>query len=60
MTWHPLALMRIIFVVLVTAVIIVGLTTRARPSNARQWALVWAALIFLAWALAGLGWLHSR
>jgi TctA family transporter len=60
MIWHPLELLRIIFVVLVTAMVIVGLTTRARPRSRRDWGLLWAVLVFLAWALLGFGWLRSR
>jgi hypothetical protein len=52
--------MRIIFVVLLTTLVIAGLTTRARPRNPREWALVWGVLMFLAWALLGFGWLRSR
>jgi hypothetical protein len=59
MAWHPLQLMRIIFVALVCVLVIAGVTTRARPQSARQWALVWSLLVFLAWALIGVGWLRS-
>jgi hypothetical protein len=59
MPWHPLQLMRIIFVVLVCVLVVVGVTTRARPQSARQWALVWTLFVFLAWALIGVGWLRS-
>ena len=52
--------MRIIFVVLVTTLVIAGVTTRARPGNAREWALVWVVLVFLMWTLLGVGWLRSR
>jgi hypothetical protein len=60
MAWHPLVLMQIIFLVLVIGMVIAGLTTRARPRNQREWKLVWALLVFLAWALVGFGWLRSR
>jgi hypothetical protein len=60
MDWHPRDLMRMIFAVLVTAMLVMGLTTRARPRNRRDWALVWAVLVLLAWALLGSGWLRSR
>ena len=60
MTWHPLVLMQIIFVALVIGMVIAGLTTRARPGSPREWTLVWALLVFLAWALVGFGWLRSR
>jgi len=60
MTWHPLVLMQIIFLVLVIGMVIAGLTTRARPRTQRAWRLVWALLVFLAWALVGFGWLRSR
>jgi hypothetical protein len=59
MTSHPLDLMRMIFVVLLIAMVISGLTTRARPRTQREWTLVWAVLVFLAWALLGFGWLRS-
>jgi hypothetical protein len=59
MTWHPLALLRIIFAVLVAAMIVAALTTGARPRTSRQWTLVWAVLVFLAWALLGFGWLRA-
>jgi hypothetical protein len=52
--------MRIIFAVLVTTMVIAGLTTGARPRNPREWAIVRAVLVFLAWALLGLAWLRSR
>jgi hypothetical protein len=55
---HPAVLMRIIFAVLVTILIVAGLTTRARPRTRRQWTLVWAVLLFLVWALLGAGWLR--
>ena len=60
MTWHPLLLMQIVFLLLVIGMVIAGLTTRARPRNRREWTLVWAVLVFLAWALVGFGWLRSR
>lgn len=58
-TWHPLDLMRVVFVALVCTLVIAGLTTRARPHTKREWALVWGLLVFLAWALLGVGWLRS-
>jgi hypothetical protein len=58
-SWHPLAVMRAIFVVLLLTLLIAGLTTRARPRNPREWMLVWGVLVFLAWALLGAGWLRS-
>lgn len=58
--WHPLLLMRVIFVVLVCALVIAGATTRARPRTARQWTIVWIVLVVLAWALLGPAWLRSR
>jgi len=60
MRWHPLDLMRVIFVVLVTAMVVVGLTTRTRPRNRRDWALVWIVVVLLAWVLLGFGSLRSR
>jgi hypothetical protein len=59
MLWHPLDLLRIIFVILVAAMIVLGLTTGARPRTPRQWTLVWAVLAFLVWALLGFGWLRA-
>ena len=59
MAWHPLNLLRIIFAVLVVGMIIVGLTTRARPQTPRQWTIVWVVVAFLAWALLGFGWLRA-
>jgi hypothetical protein len=59
-TWHPLDLMRIIFVALVMTLVIAGLTTRARPRRRREWTLIWAVVVFLAWALLGFGFLRSR
>jgi len=59
MTWHPLDLLRFTFVVLVGAIIVAGLTTRARPRSPRQWTYVWAVVVFLAWALLGFGWLRA-
>jgi CHASE2 domain-containing sensor protein len=60
MTSDPLELMRIIFVVLAIAMVIAGLTTRARPRTRRDWTLVWAVLVFLTWALLGFGWLAAQ
>ena len=59
MAWHPLALLRIIFAVLVFAIVIVALTTGARPQTPRQWMFVWGVIVFLAWALLGVGWLRA-
>jgi hypothetical protein len=59
MTSHPRDLMRIIFAVLLIAMVTAALTTQARPRTQRDWTLVWAVLVFLAWALVGLGWLRS-
>jgi hypothetical protein len=59
MLWHPLNLLRIIFAVLVVGMIIVGLTTRARPQTPGQWMLVWVVVAFLTWALLGFGWLRA-
>ena len=58
--WHPLLLMRLAFVVLVVALVILGVTTNARPRTARQWTIVWIVLVVLAWALLGPAWLRSR
>jgi hypothetical protein len=60
MTWHPIELLRLIFVVLVSGVVIVGLTTRARPRGRLEWTIIWVLFVFLAWALLGFGWLRSR
>jgi hypothetical protein len=51
--------MRVVFVVLVCVLFVAALTTRARPRTRRDWTLVWAVLVFLAWALLGFGWLRS-
>jgi hypothetical protein len=59
MTWHPLTLLRMIFAVLVCVMVVAGLTTGARPRTARQWTLVWAVMVFWAWALLGFGWLRA-
>lgn len=56
---HPLDLLRIVFVVLVLVMIIVGSTTKSRPQTQRDWTLVWAVLVFLAWALLGFGWVRA-
>ena len=48
-----------VFVVLVSALVSVSVFTGARPRTAREWALAWLLLIFLAWALGGFGWLRS-
>jgi hypothetical protein len=58
--WHPLLLLRIVFVVLVVALVILGVTTSARPRTAHQWTIVWIVLVLLAWALLGPAWLRSR
>ena len=59
MTWHPSVLMRLIFLVLVVVLVVAGVATGVRPRSAREWTLVWALLVFLAWALVGFGWLRS-
>jgi hypothetical protein len=59
MSGHPLSLLRIIFGVLVTVLVVTGLTTRARPQTPREWMLVRLVIVFLAWALLGLGWLGA-
>jgi TctA family transporter len=59
MRWHPMDLMRVVFVALVCILFVAALTTRARPRTPREWTLVWAVLVFLAWALLGFGWLRS-
>src|SRR6478672_7134862 len=59
MVRHPLELLRIIFVALVCVMVIAALTTKARPRTPWQWTLVWAVLVFLAWALLGFGWLRA-
>jgi hypothetical protein len=51
--------MSVIFAVLVAAMVVAALTTRARPETPHQWALVWVVIVFLAWALLGLGWLRA-
>ncbi len=60
MEWQLLRLMRVVFIALVCVLVIVGMTTRARPRTYGQWALVWAVLVMLAWALLGFAFLHSR
>jgi hypothetical protein len=59
MNWHPLELMRIVFVVLVCVLVVVAITTGARPRTPREWTAVWAVLVFLTWALLGFGWLRG-
>jgi hypothetical protein len=59
MNWHPLELMRIVFVVLLCALVVTAVTTGARPRTRREWTLLWIVLVFLAWALLGFGWLRS-
>ncbi len=56
---HLQVLMRAVFVVLVCVLVVVGMTTRARPRTRREWALVWAVLVLLAWALLGSAFLRS-
>ena len=60
MTWNPATVMRVVFGVLVAGMILAALTTAARPRSARERTLAWALLVFLAWALLGLGWVRSR
>ncbi len=60
MDWHPLVLMRVVFIFLVCVMVAAGLLTRARPRTTRQWTLVWAVLVLLAWALLGFAFLRSR
>src|SRR5687767_2124574 len=43
--WHPLELLRVVFVVLVLALMIPALTTGARPRTSREWTLVWMVLV---------------
>jgi len=59
MDWHPWVLMRIVFILLVCAMVAAGVMTRARPRTPREWALVWALLLLLAWALLGFAFLRS-
>jgi len=59
MDWHPLVLMRVVFILLVGAMVAAGLITKARPRTPRQWTLVWAVLVLLAWALLGFAFLRS-
>jgi hypothetical protein len=56
---HPLDLTRLVFVVLLSALVMTAVTTAARPRTRREWMLVRAVIVLLAWALVGLGWLHS-
>jgi hypothetical protein len=51
--------MTLVFAVLVVALIVGSVATRTRPHSARDWALVWCVLVFLAWALVGFGWVRS-
>jgi hypothetical protein len=51
--------MLLIFGVLFAALVLVSTVTRARPRTAREWALVWSVLVFLAWALVGFAWVRS-
>jgi hypothetical protein len=59
MRWHPLDLLRLIFVALICVMVIIGLTTSARPQTPRQWTAVWLLVVFLAWVLLGFGWLRA-
>jgi hypothetical protein len=59
MRWHPLDLLRLIFVALMAVIVIAGLTTSARPETLRQWTVVWLLVVFLAWVLLGFGWLRA-
>jgi hypothetical protein len=59
MAWHPSLVMRLIFVILVVALIVASAVTGKRPKSAREWTLVWVLFVFLAWALVGFGWLRS-
>jgi hypothetical protein len=59
MDWHPLVLMRIVFVVLVCVVVAAGVMTKARPRTGREWVLVWVLFVVLAWALLGFVFLRS-
>ena len=59
MDWHPQILMRVVFGVLVCVIVVVGAVTGARPRTTREWRLVWALLVFLAWALLGFAFLKS-
>jgi hypothetical protein len=60
MTWQPATVMRMVFAVLVAGMIIAALAIGARPRSARERTLAWALLVFLAWALSGVGWVRSR
>ncbi len=57
---HPQVLMRLVFVALVCLMIAAGVLTKARPRSRRDWLLVWAVLVLLAWALLGFAFLKSR
>ena len=59
MTRNPSILMLVTFLVLVVALVVASAVMRARPRTAREWTLVWALFVFLAWALVGFGWLRS-
>lgn len=59
MTRNPSVLMLLVFVALVFALVVASAVMRARPRTAREWTLVWALFVFLAWALVGFGWLRS-
>ena len=59
MHWHAVNLSRIIFGILVGTMIVAAFTTAARPRTGREWRLVWAVLVFLAWALVGYEWLRA-
>ncbi len=51
--------MLLIFGLLFTVLLLAGTATKVRPRTARDWALVWSVLVFLAWALVGSGWVRS-
>jgi hypothetical protein len=52
--------MRIVFGLLVCALIAAGVFTKARPRSRRDWLLVRVLLVLLAWALLGFAFLKSR
>lgn len=58
-TWHPSVLMRLIFVILVVALVVASAVTRVGPRTARDRTFAWIVLVFLAWALVGFEWLRS-
>jgi hypothetical protein len=57
--WHPLELLQLVFVVLIVVIIVAAMTTEAHPRTARQWTMVWALIVFLAWALLGMAWIRA-